>query len=101
MASIAIRDDSNEPRPANMQIERGKAFIEHEPELTAEEAERARNDGKHEFYGYESNTVHRGWRTAGLSGADKPICSEDGPCRSPRKLSVTRRRPLRCRSLPT
>jgi hypothetical protein len=29
-----------------MQIERGKAFIEHEPELTAEEVERARIDGK-------------------------------------------------------
>jgi hypothetical protein len=29
-----------------MQMERGKAFIEHEPELTAEEVERARSDGK-------------------------------------------------------
>jgi hypothetical protein len=29
-----------------MQMERGKVFIEHEPELTAEEVERARSDGK-------------------------------------------------------
>jgi hypothetical protein len=29
-----------------MQLERGKAFLDHEPELTAEEAERARSDGK-------------------------------------------------------
>ena len=29
-----------------MQTERAKAFVKHEPELTAEEVERARSDGK-------------------------------------------------------
>jgi hypothetical protein len=33
-------------RSANMQTERAKAFVKHEPELTAEEVERARSDGK-------------------------------------------------------